>query len=85
MDEVLELDFIKEFVEDSPFDMEVCRDQLRSLWTAYCLHFDLDPDTYLYDNALRQVWKSICDGGEESTADWSDFDSFENFMCVYLV
>lgn len=79
-----ELKYLKQFAFESCFDTEVCRDQLRSLWTAYCFHHDLDVDTASYDNDLRVVWGVLADI-EGETADWSDFDSFERFMCKELV
>ena len=49
-----------------------------------CLHYDLDVDTASYDSYIRELWKAVA-ADEEDTADWSDFDSFGNFMCRYLV
>ena len=37
--------YLRAYAEQSSFDEEVCRDQLRMLWTAYCLHHNLDVDT----------------------------------------
>lgn len=79
-----ELEYMKKFAQESYFDDELSRDQLRSLWTAYCLHNDLIVDTYTYDNDIMELW-SIVSLGEEDTAEWSDFDSFDNFMCAHLV
>lgn len=79
-----EMELMKNFAEEAYFDEEIFRDQLRCLWTAYCLHYNLDVDTSSYDSELWELWQSsiICD---EDTADWSDFDSFDNFMCAHLV
>ena len=44
----------------------------------------LDVDTASYDSYIRELWKAVA-ADEEDTADWSDFDSFGNFMCRYLV
>lgn len=79
-----ELEFLKGFAQEAYFDEEVCRDQLRGLWTAYCLHNDLMVDTATYDDDILELW-SVVSRGEEDTADWSDFDSFDDFMCRYLV
>lgn len=79
-----ELEYMKKFAQESYFDDELSRDQLRSLWTAYCLHNDLIVDTYTYDNDIMELW-SVVSLGEEDTAEWSDFDSFDNFMCAHLV
>lgn len=65
----------------------MCRDQLRHLWTAYCLRYDLDVDTSVYDNDLLSLWQKMDDtdnGGEPETAGWSDYHSFDIFMGAYL-
>ncbi len=79
-----EMKYLKEFVRQGCFDEELCRDQLRCLWTAYCLHHRLDADTSEYDNDLMELWNTTAED-EPETADWGDFDSFDNFMCRYLV
>ena len=79
-----ELEFVKDFSREAYFDTEVCRDQLRSLWTAYCLHNDLMVDTAAYDEDILELW-SVVSLGEEDTAEWSDFDSFDDFMCAHLI
>ncbi len=83
-----ELQFIRDFVADACFENDICCDQLRSLWTAYCLRHDLIVDTYEYDQSIMDIWNVIEDaggGGEQDTAFWSNFDSFDDFMCAYLV
>lgn len=79
-----EMKYLKEFARQSCFDVEILRDQFRCLWTAYCLHHGLDADTSGYDNDLAKLWNITAEDKSE-TADWSDFDSFDNFMCRYLV
>lgn len=41
-------------------------------------------DTASYDADLAAVWREIAQL-EEDTAYWSDFDSFDSFMCAELV
>jgi len=78
-----ELHYLLSFIAESPFDVEICRDQLRCLWTAYCFHQNLDVDTAQYDEDLRDVWDKLAET-EAETADWSDFDSFDYYMGRYL-
>ena len=59
MDKQKELDFMLHFAREAFLDEEVCADQLRSLWTAYCLHHGLDADTKAYDDDLMEVWKAV--------------------------
>ena len=84
MDKQKELDFMLHFAREAFLDEEVCADQLRSLWTAYCLHHGLDADTKAYDDDLMEVWKVVAEA-EADTANWSSFGSFGTFMCAELV
>lgn len=79
-----EFDYIVGFAVESCFDSELACQQFRSLWTAYCFHRGLDVDTAEYDAALAEIWKEVS-AGEEDTAYWSDFDSFDQFMSAELV
>lgn len=79
-----ELQFILSFAEESCFDTELARSQLRSLWTTYCLRHNLDADTSGYDGDLMEIWAKI-EVSECDTACWSDFDSFDTFMSADLV
>lgn len=79
-----ELQYIISFAEESRFEMEPAHSQLRSLWTAYCLHHNLDVDTSKYDHDLMDIWAQVS-ATEGDTAYWSDFDSFDAFMSADLV
>lgn len=79
-----EFKFMVSYAEQSCFDEDICRDHFRTLWTAYCLHHNLDVDTAGYDSDLRELWEAVA-ADEEDTADWSGFDGFDKFMCAYLV
>lgn len=81
---VAEFDFMLSYVQESCFDEEICRDWLRMLWTAYCLHHRLEVDTSSYNNDLLELWSKL-DEINDGTSDWSDFSSFDHFMCTYLV
>ncbi len=77
------MEYLKEFVRQGCFDGELSRDQLRCLWTAYCLHHRLDADTSGYDNDLKELWNPTTES-EPETADGSDYDSFGNFSADIL-
>ena len=79
-----EFDYIVGFAVESCFDNELACQQFRSLWTAYCFHRGLDVDTEEYDAALAGIWKEVS-AGEEDTAYWNDFNSFDQFMSAELV
>lgn len=84
MESKLEYEYIIDYINGASFDNEVCCDQLRCLWTVYCLHYDIEVDTYRYDSNLLKLWEEILKT-EEDTSDWSDYESFDNYMCRYLV
>jgi len=84
VDRNAELKFMAAYAMESCFDEDICRDRLRMLWTAYCLRHGLDADTAEYDNDLTMLWEVVSEV-EGETSDWSDFDSFDGFMCEYLV
>lgn len=83
MERIRELQYIFSFVDEGCFDTELACNQLRSLWTAYCLHHGLDVDTREYDRGLLEIWTQVA-VVEGDTANWSDYDSFEIFMCTEL-
>ena len=83
-DRTTELQYIFSFIDESGFDAEIACIQLRSLWTAYCLHHNFDADTGSYDNDLMKLWAHVA-VSEGDTAYWSDYDSFGSFMCANLV
>lgn len=79
-----EFEYMRKYADGADFSADVCREQLRSLWTAYCLHQNLDCDTGRYDIDLMRLWEAVRDT-EPDTTDWSDYDSFDGFMCRQLV
>lgn len=85
MDREAELQYLIAFVKGAFFEADVCCQQLRSLWTAYCLHQNLDVDTRMYDNDLMMIWETVEDTGEEDTMHWGNFDSFNDYMCEFLI
>ena len=84
IDITAEFGFLTSYAVESCFDEEICRDWLRMLWTAFCLHHNLDADTHVYDCYLSELWKRL-QGTGDGTSEWADFDDFERFMCKYLV
>lgn len=77
-----EFEYLLKFAGEADLSEEVLRLQLKSLWSAYCLHKNFDADTLQYDLACRDLWEKV---EEKDTACWGDFDSFENYLCEYLV
>ena len=84
MDRNFEFKYMADFAYESYLIEELARDQFRALWMAYCLHHNLDADTSEYDDDLAQLWNVVSENGD-GTTEWSDYDSFNNFMSRYLV
>lgn len=80
-----EMNFMHKFAASGDFDYEVVCEQLRSLWTAYCLHYDLIVDTRLYDRDLKSLWRVLKERTDIEAANWNNFDTFDLFMCKYLI
>ena len=77
-----EFDYLCEFAEEASFDCETLpAEQLRSLWTAYCFHNNLNIDTFEYDNALKKIWIRLED---KESSSWEGVDEFDNFMAYSL-
>lgn len=79
-----EFDYLVHFVSESCLVEELDRDRLRALWAAYCFHHSLDVDTAEYYSDLMQIWELVSESGDGAT-EWSDYESFDLFMCRYLV
>ncbi len=75
------LSFIKENADD---DNTVCTEQLRALWTAFCLHQNIDVDTGNYDNAMLEIWEYLQKTNNSLCASF-DYEKFYNAMSEYLV
>lgn len=78
-----EFGYMKAFIVEGDFSDERYRAQLRALWTAYCLHHNLDVGTTEYDADLNGLWCKIIEVGQVDN--WYSLDHFENFMCYLLV
>lgn len=77
--------YLKAFARESSFDEELPREQMRSLWTAFCFHHEMIVDTSEYDNALLELWNFMANCGYLLTRWWTDYSTFDHFMCKELV
>lgn len=80
-----EFKYLMTFAASGDFDFQLYRNQLRALWTAYCFHAEMDVDTGKYDSKLHELWAALPKTSELCGIDWHDLDSFDGFMCAYLV
>lgn len=80
-----EFQYLKAYARESSFDEDICRNQFRCLWTAYCFHHELAVDTAGYDNDLLELWNFMANCGYPLIQWWGSFYTFGSFMCKYLV
>lgn len=86
MDKAKEIKYLKAFAEESDFSEQLCREQLRSLWTAYCFHQNLDVATGYYDDSLLNLWNRINEVNDAASLlpDWPGYEKFDLYMGAYL-
>lgn len=77
--------YLKAFARENSFDDELAREQLRSLWTAFCFHHNMIVDTAEYDNALLELRNFMVNCGYPLTRWWANCIAFDLFMCKELV
>mgnify|MGYP005837969509 FL=1 len=78
-----EFGYMKAFIIEGDFTDDIYRSQLRALWTAYCLHHNLDVDTLEYDDDLLGLWSEMHKLGNANG--WSEYQEFANFVRGLLV
>lgn len=78
-----ELHYLLRFAKEADFSEEISCLQLKALWTAYCLHKNLDVDTIAYDKKCKKIWDAIRET-EPDTAHWSDPESFDLYVGEFL-
>ena len=90
MENKLTFDFLVQFVsgmEPESWENLACCNQLKSLWTAYCIIENMDVDTSRYDNELARLWGSVISTMDIAGSNhmFADFGTFDDVMCEYLV
>ena len=84
LEEQGEYEYILDFVEGCE-NIEVdAMHQLRALWTAYCLHYDLDIDTAEYDNRMMEIWNVMQETGNSPYSSL-EYERFYIAMGKYLI
>lgn len=91
-----EWDRIKRFAESEDFGggyneapgacQMLAREQLRCLWTAYCILYDIDPDTLGYDQRIAELWNAVISNRElvGSNDEFDDETCFDLWMGALL-
>lgn len=84
MNRLRELSWINSFASEGFFNDGTSVNQLRALWTSYCLHHNLDVDTKDYDEDLRAIWQSLQSSGS-TLPYWDNYETFDDIMASDLV
>lgn len=90
-----EWDCIKRFAETEHFGEPgeaigagelLAREQLRCLWTAYCILYDIEPDTKYYDVGINEIWNAVISNRKlvSSNDVFDDFECFDLWMGAML-
>ena len=78
-----ELKDIEDFINLDCENDTLSKKQLRCLWTAYCLHNDINVDTKRYDDTLSNLYTNhIC---KKPFKLFTSFDDFDAYMCEHLM
>ena len=77
-----EFAYILKFIKESEGDI-IYMEQLRALWTAFCLHQNIDVDTRKYDDAMLGIVE--CLKKTDSSLYKCESEKFYNAMSKYLV
>lgn len=86
MTEKSEWQFLADYVKDDTTDFRnaAYRSQLMALWTAYCMHNDLDVDTKMYDATLFDLWLAVLLEQRRALHIFR-FSEFDSWMSQWLV
>ena len=84
LEEQSEYEYILDFVEGCEIIETDALHQLRSLWTAYCLHNDVDIDTAEYDNRIFEIWQIMQETGNSPYSSL-EYERFYIAMGRYLI
>lgn len=86
MAEKSEWQFLVDYVKDDTTDFynATCRSQLMALWTAYCMHNDLDVDTAMYDAVLMDLFNALSDE-QKAELHCTSLPEFDCMMAQWLV
>jgi len=85
-----EFQYILEFAKKEDFFFAATQKQLKSLWTAICLHNNYECDTAAYDIRILRIWEVLsknksCPWKNDEEEGIGGFDLFDNFMCEDIV
>ena len=62
------------------FNLEIAREQLRALWTAFCVRWNFDSNTFQYESCLSDLYDRLKAHDRTLTNEFSTFEEFNNYM-----
>lgn len=71
------------FAVNEDLTINIARQQLRAMWTTFCICVDYEVDTGSYDIHLLQLWDKI--NNENPHRYFESFEQFDFYMCQLLV
>ena len=83
MDKDKEYNYLKQFALQADLTEPLNHVRLRSLWTAFCMHHNIDIDTKDYVQFVRNLWNIIVTE-PVSLKNWKDCESFKYFLTENL-
>ena len=75
----MEMEFLLDFTSCHSYDYH--KEHIRILWSAYCFHHDIEPDTSTYDQSLLSLWNEVKRQEKISQS----YDEFYDYMSEFLV
>lgn len=57
---------------------DLSKEQVRCVVTTYCILFDIEVDTYDWDELMRYIW-------EYYNSWFNTYEELDDYMCEYLV
>lgn len=74
------ISFIKDEVINDDLDMQ----QIRCLWTAFCIRYDRMVDTETYDSEFNGIYDALMEKKDAVPEILNDKEEFYNFMCEFM-
>lgn len=84
MDKKEEFDYIVNFIKGLDYVDYQVEGQLLALWTAFCLHQNIDADTLQYDNYIVELFETTKSIQDDSYSE-KNLEKFCNMMCSLIV
>lgn len=72
------------FVKNEDVTEKIILQQLRCLWTAFCIRYDGMVDTGTYDSEFNELYDVLIESCPALPDNMKDKEEFYNFMCEFM-